>query len=94
MVVAVMMVSGSTSASTVVVVLGRRRRVGGCRGLGERLGLTRLLRPFQDLELQVLLASPVGSQHAALSGDGVDPSRLQGALHALLLVLFCRKAAL
>lgn len=89
MVVAVMVVAAPAPtpapASMVVVVLSRRRRVGGCRGLG----MTRLPSPFQDLELQVLLASPAGSQHAALSSDGIDPSRLQGALHTLLLVLLC-----
>lgn len=92
MVVAVMVVAAPApaSASVVAVVLSRRRRVGGRRGLG----MTRLPSPFQDLELQVLLASPAGSQHAALSGDGIDPSRLQGALHTLLLVLLCREAAL
>lgn len=93
MVVAVMVVAApapapaptSASASMVAMVLSRRRRVGGRRGLG----MTRLPSPFQDLELQVLLASPAGSQHAALSSDGIDPSRLQGALHTLLLVLLC-----
>lgn len=94
MVVAVMVVAAPAPApapaSVVAVVLSRRRRVGGRRGLG----MTRLPSPFQDLELQVLLASPAGSQHAALSGDGIDPSRLQGALHTLLLVLLCREAAL
>lgn len=77
-VVTVVMVATRTSASTSAVVLRRRRRVGGGGGLVERL--------FQYLKLQVLLAPPAGPQHAALSGDGVDPGRLQGALHTLLLV--------
>lgn len=76
-VVTVVMVATRTSASTSAVVL-RWRRVGGGGGLVERL--------FQYLKLQVLLAPPAGPQHAALSGDGVDPGRLQGALHTLLLV--------
>lgn len=71
-------VTTRTSGSMVAMMLRWRRGTGG---LVERL--------LQNLKLQVLLAPPAGPQHAALSGDGVDPGRLQGALHTLLLVLLC-----
>lgn len=99
-VVMVAVMATAAAAAAGMVVLGGRRGGGGRGGggldqatSGSQPAAPRLL--LQDVQFQALLAAPAAAhQHTALGGDGVDAGGLQGALHALLLVLLRREAPL